>query len=104
MSCVEARHWEGIGSGSLGLALDSDHHRATAAGIEIRYPFLDLRFIEYVMAIPFEHWPPLASYARLHREFLGPYLPEPVRLRTKTTFSVGVAYRMKLAWGRIRSL
>jgi asparagine synthase (glutamine-hydrolysing) len=104
LSHVAARHWDAVGSASLGLALDSDQHRATASGMEVRHPFLDVRLIRYVLSIPFQHWPPLAPYARLHREFLGQFLPEQVVRRTKATFSVGVAYRMKLVWPRIRSL
>jgi asparagine synthase (glutamine-hydrolysing) len=103
-SHVAARHWQAIGSSGLGLLLESEQHRATASGLEFRYPFLDVKLIEYVLSIPFEHWPEAAPYARLHREFLGRYLPESVRQRTKATFSAGVAYRMKLAWPRIRSL
>jgi asparagine synthetase B (glutamine-hydrolysing) len=101
---VAARHWDNIGSASLGLALDSDQQRAAASGIEVRHPFLDVQFIEYILAIPFRHWPPVVPYARLHREFLADYLPEAIRRRPKATFSVGVAYRMKLVWPQIRSL
>ena len=104
MSNVKGRHWEAIGSGSLGLALDSEQQRATASGLEVRYPFLDLKLVEYALTIPFEHWPPVASYARLHREFLAAHLPQAVLRRPKATFSVGVAHRMKLAWPLLRSL
>lgn len=104
MSHVKRRHWEEVTAASLGLALDSDQHRATAAGVEIRYPFLDRALVEYVLSIPFPHWPAPAFYSRLQREFLASLLPEGVRLRTKTLFSAGVAHRLRLAWPRLRSL
>jgi len=104
LSHVEARHWEDVTAGSLGLALDSDQHRAAAEGIEIRYPFLDLEFVEFVLALPVQYWPRPTAYGRLQREFLGDILPEAVRTRSKALFSSGVAYRMKLVWPRLRSL
>ena len=104
LSSIEGRHWETIGSGSLGLALDIEQHRAAVSGLEFRYPFLDLRLIEYALRVPVQHWPPSAPYARLHREFLAAHLPKAVTRRPKATFSVGVANRMRLCWPTIRSL
>jgi hypothetical protein len=104
MSQVKARHWQELSDGSLGLGLDMEQLRATESGLEIRCPFLDVRFVEYVLSLPFQHWPPMAPYARLHREFLASYIPDAVRRRPKQFFSVGVAHRLKLAWPRIRSL
>jgi len=57
-----------------------------------------------VLSIPFSNWPPSTSYGRLQREFLGTILPAAVRLRAKAVFSSGIAYRMRLAWPRLRSL
>jgi asparagine synthase (glutamine-hydrolysing) len=104
LSQVKGRHWEEVTAGSLGLALDSDQHRAAAEGVEIRYPFLDLEFVEYVLSLPVRHWPRPTAYGRLQREFLADILPKAVRTRSKAVFSSGVAYRMRLTWPRLRSL
>jgi len=104
LSHVKGRHWEEVTAGSLGLALDSDQHRSAAEGVEIRYPFLDLEFVEFVLALPVRYWPQPTAYGRLQREFLGDILPKAVRTRTKAMFSSGAAYRMQLTWPRLRSL
>lgn len=103
-SFVKARHWQSMQSASLAMTLEMEQQRAAEQGVEMRYPFLSLPLAKYVMRIPFNHWPEVAPYSRLHREFMSRDLPEIVRTRTKTTFSEGVAFRLRHAWPTIRTL
>jgi asparagine synthase (glutamine-hydrolysing) len=103
-SHVKARHWTGVHSPSLALVLENEQQRAAEQGLEMRYPLLDDDFVTYVLRTPAKHWPSPVAYARLHREFMGRDLPEIVRTRSKTTFSEGVAYRLRKAWDDVRML
>ena len=53
----------------------------TRCPVEVRYPFLDLRIVNYVLALPPFPW---AFEKRLLREAMAGRLPESVRLRPKT--------------------
>jgi asparagine synthase (glutamine-hydrolysing) len=53
----------------------------THCPVEVRYPFLDLRIVNYVLALPPFPW---AFEKRLLREAMAGRLPESVRLRPKT--------------------
>ena len=56
----------------------------THAPVEVRYPFVDLRLVEYLLAIPAFPW---AYKKRLSRKFLAGKLPREVLLRPKTPLS-----------------
>jgi asparagine synthase (glutamine-hydrolysing) len=56
----------------------------THALVEVRYPFLDLRLVEYLLAIPAFPW---AYKKRLSRKLLAGKLPREVLLRPKTSLS-----------------
>jgi asparagine synthase (glutamine-hydrolysing) len=53
----------------------------THALVEVRYPFLDLRLVEYLLAIPVFPW---AYKKKLSRKFLTGKVPCEVLLRPKT--------------------
>jgi asparagine synthase (glutamine-hydrolysing) len=53
--------------------------------VEVRYPFLDLRIVHYLLAIPAFPW---AYKKRLLRESMKKSLPEDLRIRPKTPLSV----------------
>jgi asparagine synthase (glutamine-hydrolysing) len=53
----------------------------TRCPIEVRHPFLDLRIVDFVLAIPPFPW---SFQKRLLREAMAGHLPEAVRLRPKT--------------------
>jgi asparagine synthase (glutamine-hydrolysing) len=55
----------------------------TRCPVEVRYPFLDLRIVDYVLAIPPFPW---AFEKTLLREAMVGHLPESIRLRAKTPF------------------
>lgn len=71
---------------SLGLPqwskfLESDDPGATRAAIEVRYPFLDLRIVDFFLSLP----PfPYFFEKRLLREAMAGRLPESIRRRRKT--------------------
>jgi asparagine synthase (glutamine-hydrolysing) len=56
----------------------------THAPLEVRYPFVDLRLVEYLLAIPAFPW---AYKKRLSRKLLAGKLPREVLLRPKTPLS-----------------
>jgi len=56
----------------------------THAPVEVRYPFLDLRLVEYLLAIPAFPW---AYKKTLSRKLLAGKLPREVLLRPKTPLS-----------------
>ena len=56
----------------------------THATVEVRYPFVDLRLVEYLLAIPVFPW---AYQKRLSRKLLRDRLPQDVLLRPKTPLS-----------------
>ena len=49
--------------------------------VEVRYPFLDLRIVDYLLALPPFPW---SFRKKLLREAMAGHLPEGVRLRSKT--------------------
>ena len=53
----------------------------TRCTVEVRHPFLDLRIVDYVLALPPFPW---SFQKRLLREAMAGHLPESVRLRPKT--------------------
>jgi asparagine synthase (glutamine-hydrolysing) len=64
---------------------ESDDPGATRYPVEVRYPFMDLRIVSYLLAIPVFPW---AYKKKLLRDSMFNKLPENVRLRRKTPVSV----------------
>ena len=62
-------------------ALELQDPGITQSTVEVRHPFLDLRVVEYVLALPPFPW---AFQKSLLREAVAGHLPEDVRLRPKT--------------------
>src|ERR1700680_4873817 len=60
----------------------------THAPVEVRYPFVDLRLVEYLLAIPVFPW---AYRKNLLRKYLDGKLPQEVLLRPKTSLSADPA-------------
>jgi asparagine synthase (glutamine-hydrolysing) len=56
----------------------------THTPLEVRYPFVDLRLVEYLLAIPAFPW---AYKKRLSRKLLAGKLPREILLRPKTPLS-----------------
>ncbi|HEV2618181.1 MAG TPA: asparagine synthase-related protein [Candidatus Acidoferrales bacterium] len=80
-----------VGYGSLFLSeWDVMFRRQSAATtrqpVEVRYPFLDVRLVNFLLAIPSMPW-----FFRKHllRETMRGRLPESIRLRPKTPFTLG---------------
>ena len=62
-------------------ALELQDPGITQSTVEVRHPFLDLRVVEYVLALPPFPW---TFQKSLLREAVAGHLPEDVRLRPKT--------------------
>jgi len=71
----------------------------THAAVEVRYPFLDLRLVDYFLAIPPFPW---TFQKRLLREATAGHLPEAIRQRPKTPLEgdplVAMLQRPDSAW------
>jgi asparagine synthase (glutamine-hydrolysing) len=64
---------------------ESDDPGVTRYPLEVRYPFLDLRVVDYLLAIPVFPW---AYKKKLLRDSMFKKLPDTLRLRPKTPVSV----------------
>jgi asparagine synthase (glutamine-hydrolysing) len=64
--------------------LESQDPGVTHCAVEVRYPFLDLRIVEYLLAIPAFPW---TYKKKLLREAMINKMPERLRLRPKTPLS-----------------
>ena len=60
--------------------LEREDPGITRSAVEVRYPYLDLRIVEYALAIPPFPW---AFEKRLIRDSLPEQMPDTIRLRTK---------------------
>jgi len=65
----------------------------TRSPVEVRYPFLDLRIINHLLAVPSFPW---AFQKTILRRATAGYLPDRIRLRPKTPFAG------RPAWGVLR--
>ena len=63
---------------------ESQDPGVTHCAVEVRYPFLDLRIVEYLLAIPAFPW---TYKKKLLRESMITKMPERLRLRPKTPLS-----------------
>jgi asparagine synthase (glutamine-hydrolysing) len=84
---------------------ENDDPGVTRAPVEVRYPFLDLRMVNFLLALPPFPW---FFEKTLLREAMASKLPETVRLRRKTPLaadplaallkSSGTAWTDRVAW------
>ena len=66
--------------------------------MELRVPFLDYQFVEYVLSIPHEHRVPQCGYEKyILRETFETFLPSEIVWRRKEGFSDGVG-SVKAPW------
>ena len=72
---LELPHWTNM--------FEHEDAGVTHYPVEVRYPFLDLRIVEYLLALPPFPW---FFQKRLLRETMTGRLPESVRVRPKTPF------------------
>lgn len=75
----------------------------TRCPVEVRHPFLDLRIVEYLLAIPSFPW---AFQKRLLREAMAGHLPESIRCRPKTPLPehplTAALAKQKFAYGNVQ--
>ena len=71
----------------------------------MRYPFLDWDLVSFVLAIPFQHWPPPGQFQRIHREALRPDLPSAIYKRLgKAEFTPAVINRIDVQLAEISNI
>ena len=97
--------WIQLNPANIALSLDIRQRHASRAGLEMRYPFLDWDLVSFVLAIPFQHWPPPGEFQRIHREALRPDLPDAIYRRfAKAEFTPAVTNRVDLQVAEITDI
>jgi asparagine synthase (glutamine-hydrolysing) len=85
--------WEWLTGPRLAATLEAEDRAAARAGLEMRYPFLDVELATWVLATPYEHRLPNGRMKALLRDALADDLPPLVRDRTEpTTFDAAIAH------------
>jgi asparagine synthase (glutamine-hydrolysing) len=88
--------WRNACDPQLERSLDAKQRAVGAAGLEMRFPFLDWDLFSLLLAVPVEHWPKAGGNARIHREALRGVLPERIyRRRTKAEMTPAVVNRVR---------
>jgi hypothetical protein len=93
---MERGAWTYLRMPRTAWSLDYAGAYAADAGVEIRYPLLDSRLVEFVLAIPFEQRLTGALPRWFHREALRPMLPALVADRASKPGFTGAVIR----WGK----
>jgi asparagine synthase (glutamine-hydrolysing) len=79
--------WYWLTRPNLWWSLELQTLRAARQGVEMRFPYLDRRLADFVLAIPFEERLPGGQMKRLLRDAMAAVLPEViVNRRSPTTF------------------
>jgi asparagine synthase (glutamine-hydrolysing) len=77
--------WDWLTHTRLTWNIESDELAAAAAGLEVRYPFLDPDLARFVLALPYELRLPGGGMKILLRRALSAELPPEIRTRTHVT-------------------
>ena len=77
--------WNWLTSVRLAWLLETEELVAARAGLELRYPFFDVRLVRLVLAIPYEHRLPGGHMKLLLRRALEDLLPPTITWRTGVT-------------------
>jgi asparagine synthase (glutamine-hydrolysing) len=76
-SHVACQLWAALTKPRTGSAVDSTVAYGADSGVEVRLPYLDIRLVERLLAVPWQaRMPEGGDNRRLHRAVLGPLLPE----------------------------
>jgi asparagine synthase (glutamine-hydrolysing) len=104
-SHLQRHRWSELTSPTLGWSIERQRRAASLAQVEMRFPFLDVRLANFVLAVPYERWPPGPYPQRIHRTVLRDLLPPEILARTrKTTFQSALSGQVQAGLGRIRRL
>jgi len=83
--------------------VDIEQRQAEEAGVVVRYPFLDVRLADFVLAIPPELRIPNGSYRVIQRKAMAGVLPQAIAARhVATTFEAAFLLRAKKGLPRFR--
>jgi asparagine synthase (glutamine-hydrolysing) len=94
--------WQRLTSGQMLLALETQCHQATRYGVEMRYPFLDVRLADFVLSLPFMCRLPTGEMKALLRRSVGELLPKEIaRRRRVTTFDVNIRLHLERILPRV---
>jgi asparagine synthase (glutamine-hydrolysing) len=93
-----------IQSGRMAIGVETAVLGAREGAMEVRMPFLDIRLLKFVMAIPWVHRIPRGDPRRLQREAITPLVPAPVVARKKTSFNSTIAHLTALNLPMLREV
>ncbi|TYL36440.1 asparagine synthetase B [Natronococcus pandeyae] len=82
---VRGHHYRNLTSGFVPFSLESSDRTAARFGLEVRYPFLDKRLIEYCLALPPEQFLRNGWSRSILRRAMGTRLPDTVAARVWKT-------------------
>jgi asparagine synthase (glutamine-hydrolysing) len=86
-SCTRRHTWTWLTSPALWWSVEFQVARAARRGLEMRFPFLDRRLADFVLALPYQHRLPGGKMKRLLRDAMDGLLPVTIaRRRHVTTF------------------
>jgi asparagine synthase (glutamine-hydrolysing) len=80
-------HFFDLSTYPVSLTLEEINKNAAAHSVEVRYPFLDRRVIEFCLALPPEQRIREGYTRAIERESLADYLPPEIRQRTSKAIS-----------------
>jgi hypothetical protein len=104
-SQVQREVWRSFTSGGSYSVLDIVVPVAADAGLEIRIPFLDVRLVDYVLAIPWTFRLPGGDMRRLERDGVRPLVSPMVAARmVKPVFGAAIRNQIRLNLSRIRQM
>jgi asparagine synthase (glutamine-hydrolysing) len=88
-------HWQGLSSGLLRYAIELLDSVSAPLGVEVRYPFFDLRVVEFCLAIPASQKLRQGVTRSVMRRAMADVLPQAVRGRiSKSNLSANFRTRL----------
>ena len=104
-SRVQTEGWWRISTAETTRAVSVFQRHASEHGIEVRFPYLDQDLVSFVLAVPYQHWPPAGTFARFHRGAMASLLPPEIVTRfAKAEFTSALANRVRRAGPHIEDL
>jgi asparagine synthase (glutamine-hydrolysing) len=104
-SFVQRAHWDLLGDEQSVRIIEAGQRIAYGFGVEMRFPFLDLDLVRFVLSLPGAAWPAEVPFARLHRAPLGDLLPPMVTARrSKAEFTPALVNLVTVAAPRIDAM
>jgi asparagine synthase (glutamine-hydrolysing) len=104
-SCTQEMTWQRLTSGHMLLALEVQRGQAARHGVDVRYPFLDARLVQFVLGLPYSCRLPGGRMKVLLRKGLDDLLPRKIaRRRRVTTFDTSIRIHLRRILPQVRAV